>query len=209
MAFVSSQDNAEPEIVFRDASVGQLYTVCDTGTSTPIFGAASNSVLAADFNTDPSIATTFGAINPTTAVQRSPTLSINDVSLSERNSGTTAFNFTVTLSGAALSAFALDFASSDGTATAGASFQTVRSTLNSAGNHGETQTATVQVIGDTMVEIDQTLLVTLSNLLGNADVVIGDGVGTRTISNDDSVMAITPIHRSRVRPKAARSRPRS
>src|SRR5262249_57296038 len=46
-----------------------------------------------------------------------PTLAINDVTLSEGNTGTTSFTCTVTLSRAVLQTVKVDFATADGSAT--------------------------------------------------------------------------------------------
>ena len=57
--------------------------------------------------------------------------------------------------------------------------------LTFTGTAGETHTITVQVKGDTQVEGNETLNVLLSQLNGNNDVTISDGIGAGTILNDD------------------------
>lgn len=77
-----------------------------------------------------------------------PTLSINNVSQNEGNSGTTAFTFTVTLSAASASTVTVDFATADGTATAPSDYAATSGTLTF--NPGvTTQPITVNVVGDT------------------------------------------------------------
>ena len=50
----------------------------------------------------------------------------------------------------------------------------------------ETQTFDVTINGDTKVELDETFFANLSNLQASGlDVVIGDGQGLGTITNDD------------------------
>ncbi|MDE2408457.1 MAG: endonuclease/exonuclease/phosphatase family protein [Xanthomonadaceae bacterium] len=115
-----------------------------------------------------------------------PTLSINDVSQLEGNSGTTDFVFTVSLSSPApAGGVSVNYATSSDSATAGSDFATTSGTLNFAA--GQTSaTLTVSVYGDTDLEIDETFLVTLSNPTGAS--IAGSGVGTGTILNDDIVI---------------------
>lgn len=118
-----------------------------------------------------------------------PLVSINDVALAEGNSGTTAFDFTVTLNKAASAAFTVDYATVAGSATAGAGadFTAKQGTLSFAGTAGETKTVSIDVIGETVPEGPEAFSVVLSNLVGATDAVIGDGTGTGTINNDDVV----------------------
>jgi hypothetical protein len=109
-------------------------------------------------------------------------ISINDVSAAEGNSGTTAFNFTVSLSAAQPAPVTVDFATADGTATAPGDYASGTGTVTFA--PGVTsQTVTVQVNGDTTVESNETFFVNLSNATGNA--TITDNQGQGTIQNDD------------------------
>ena len=111
-----------------------------------------------------------------------PTLSINDVSVSEGNSGNTNANFTVTLSAASAQAVSVTLASADGTATAGSDYTALRAN-DLLFNPGETsKSVSVQVMGDTAFEPDETFFVNLSNPT-NAN--IADNQGQGTILNDD------------------------
>ena len=118
-----------------------------------------------------------------------PALSINNVSLPEGNSGTTAFNFTVTLSAPPTADVTVQYATVNGTATsADNDYAPASGTLVfTAGTSTLTQTISVLVTGDTKPEADQTFTVHLSNAT-NATIATADGTGT--ILNDD----ITPIH---------------
>jgi len=113
-----------------------------------------------------------------------PTLSINNVTANEGNSGTTPFDFTVTLSAASPSTVTVDFATADGTATAGSDYAAIPlSTLTFM--PGETgKTITVNVSGDTTFEPDKNFFVNLSGAT-NATIAVGQGTGT--IINDDSL----------------------
>ena len=114
-----------------------------------------------------------------------PGISTDDPSILEGNSGTTTLTFTVSLSLAAPAGGAtVDYATSDGTATAGTDYTSVSGTLSFAA--GETsKTVDITVNGDNMLEADETLTLTLSNATGT-DVVITDATGTGTITNDDA-----------------------
>ena len=61
-----------------------------------------------------------------------PGLSVNDVSVTEGNSGTTTANFTVTLSAAATSTVTVSYATANGTATAGSDYVAASGTLTFA-----------------------------------------------------------------------------
>jgi len=111
-----------------------------------------------------------------------PTLSISDASVSEGNSGTKVLTFTVTLSAASASTVTANWATSDGTATAGTDY--VAGSNGLTFNAGETsKPIDVTINGDTDYEGDETLTVTLSSPSG---ATILDGSGTGTITNDDT-----------------------
>ena len=112
-----------------------------------------------------------------------PTLSINNVSANEGNSGTTPFTFTVTLSAASASTVTVNYASADGSATAGSDYTAAAGTLTFAPGV-TTQTITVNANGDTAVEPDETFTV---NLSAPTNATIAAGTGTGTIVNDDAV----------------------
>jgi hypothetical protein len=118
-----------------------------------------------------------------------PDISIEDVLLTESNSRTKNFDFTVTRTGETSGASSVDFATADGTATvADADYAANAGTLDFAA--GETsKTVTVVVNGDTDVESDETFFVNLSNCLGCN---IADGQGLGTIVNDDFPPAPDP-----------------
>jgi uncharacterized repeat protein (TIGR01451 family) len=118
-----------------------------------------------------------------------PTLSINDVTLVEGDSGTTNFVFTVTRTGKLASASSVDFTTADGTAIAGSDYTATSGTLNFAANQA-TATITVPVTGDLKVESSETFSVVLSNPTG-ASISDGTGVGTIT-DNDNAGIIVTP-----------------
>lgn len=111
-----------------------------------------------------------------------PTVSIADASVSEGDSGTTSLNFTVSLSALANGNVDVDFATSDGSASAGSDYAARSGTLTIPAA-STSATISVSITGDTNVESDETLTLTLSNPSGNA--VLGVSVATGTILNDE------------------------
>lgn len=121
-----------------------------------------------------------------------PTFSINDVSVSEGNSGTKTAGFTVSLSNASSQTITVNYATSGGTATAGDDYVSASGTLTF--NPGQTsQPVNVTVNGDTTFETNETFTVNLSTPLSST---IADGQGAGTITNDDSQPAISINDRS-------------
>ena len=109
------------------------------------------------------------------------TLAINDVQLSEGNSGSTQMIFEVTLSTPSTVAVTVDYATEDGPAIAGSDYAATSGTLNFA--PGETaRTIAVEIFGDTDVESGETFFVVLSNAVGAS---LGREEGTGTILDDD------------------------
>ncbi|MCH5375206.1 MAG: DNRLRE domain-containing protein, partial [Planctomycetes bacterium] len=110
-----------------------------------------------------------------------PLLSIGDATLAEGDAGTTVATFDVTLSSASTQTVTVDYGTADGTAVAGADYQTSGGTLAFA--PGQTvQSITVPVSGDALVELDETFSV---NLSGAQNATIQDPQGLGTITNDD------------------------
>jgi hypothetical protein len=118
-----------------------------------------------------------------------PTLSINDVSISEGNSLTKTATFTVTKSAAQTAPVLVDVATANGTATAGSDYVAKTQAGLRIPIGSTSKTFAVTINGDTTSEPDETFTVNLSNASG-AGVTIADGQGVGTISNDDA--AATP-----------------
>ncbi|MCB1637021.1 MAG: hypothetical protein KDI51_20700, partial [Xanthomonadales bacterium] len=70
-----------------------------------------------------------------------------------------------------------------------ADYASTSGTLNFAGTASETQTLTVQVVGDIAPEPDETFFVNLGNS-SNPLVSVSDGTGQGTIENDDDALDI-------------------
>jgi Calx-beta domain len=121
------------------------------------------------------------------AVQAPASLSIADASVVEGNSGTTMLSLPVTLSAASRQTVSVAYATADGTATAPSDYAAASGTLTFAPGQ-TTKAVTVAVVGDTLIEPDETLTVTLSNPV-NAKISRGSATGT--IRNDDTQVPVT------------------
>jgi len=111
-----------------------------------------------------------------------PELSIDDVNVTEGDSGTVTASFTVTLSAASLLPVTVDFATANGSATAPGDYLPAGGALLFVPGQ-TTQSVSVTVNGDTLDEANETFLVNLSNAI-NATIDSGQGVGT--IIDDDA-----------------------
>lgn len=122
------------------------------------------------------------------AAKSQPSLSIADASVVEGNSGTTTLPFAVTLSASSSRVVSVSYATSDGTATAPSDYAAATGTLTF--QPGErTKTIPVTVVGDTALEPDETLSITLS---APVNARISKGSATGTIRNDDTSVAVAP-----------------
>jgi hypothetical protein len=118
-------------------------------------------------------------------------VTINNVSMTEGNSGTVLETFTVTRSGGD-AAFDVNFATADGTATAAdKDYDSQSGTLHFA-QGAVSQTISVVVHGDTKVEGNETYDVDLSGATNGATISHAEGVGT--IVNDDTAAATVTSH---------------
>jgi Tol biopolymer transport system component len=134
-----------------------------------------------------------GTIINDDAAPPTPTLSINDVAITEGDSGASIAIFNVTLSPASNQAVTVDFATANGTATSGGNdYQSVTGLLTF--NPGDTiKPIGVTVNGDILVEPVETFFVNLTSATGGA--VIGDSQGLGTIQNDDTaLLAISQLY---------------
>ena len=114
-------------------------------------------------------------------------LLISDVTKAEGNSSVTPFTFIVSLQNASIKPVTVDYATAEGTATAGGDYAAANDTLTFAA--GQTsQIVTVNVTGDTAEEPDETFFVNLSNA---TSATIADTQGVGTISDDDRLPTIS------------------
>ncbi|MBA4768201.1 MAG: hypothetical protein H2049_11300 [Porphyrobacter sp.] len=142
---------------------------------------------AADFTFTGPAAQSVGSINAGQTfnggvVLQPGTLSIANTSVIEGDSGTTALLFTVTRANGDDGAVTADYTIDLGTASAADIAAPLSGTVSFA-DGATTATITVNVIGDTEIERDETLSVTLSNPTGGATITAATATGT--ILNDD------------------------
>jgi large repetitive protein len=113
-----------------------------------------------------------------------PSLSINDATVTEGNSGTTNAVFTVTLSAVSGQTVTVNYQTADGTATvANNDYTAIPSTVLTFLPGETTKTITVLVKGDTNAEANETFFV---NLSGAVNATITDNQGQGTITSDDT-----------------------
>jgi serine protease len=112
-----------------------------------------------------------------------PNLRVNDVAISEGNSGTKTMTFTVSTPVAHTAPITFDIATSDGTATVANADYVAKALAGQTIATGLlTKTFTVTLNGDVAIEANETLKATISNAAGAS---IYDAVGVGTITNDD------------------------
>ncbi len=112
-----------------------------------------------------------------------PILSITDTTAIEGNSGTVAAVFTVTLSRSSSLAVTVDYATADGTASAGDNDYTAASGTLTFAAGVTSQTVAVNISGDTIDEEDESFYLNLTNA---ANATVSDNQGIGTITDDDS-----------------------
>ena len=115
------------------------------------------------------------------AVPAPAALSVADAKAAEPGAGqSAALEFAVTLNRAASETVTVDYATADGTATAGSDYTATSGTLSFAA--GETKkTVSVQLLADAHDDGGETMTLTLSNASGAS---ISDAQATGTITND-------------------------
>ena len=161
-------------------------------------------LVQADGAFEPSETLTLGLSNPTGATiggsgdghdldDDDVSISIADATVTEGNSGTANAVFAVTLGAASPNTVTVDYATFDGSATAPDDYATTSGTLTFTPGQTAKQIL-VPVNGDTTVEANEIFTVNLTNP-SNASIA-GTGIGTGTITNDDS----PPRSRSPMRP---------
>jgi Calx-beta domain-containing protein len=160
--------NTLSQVVTLSSGVGEAYTPTVVGVDGTVY-AINESMLNA------------------VGQAPSPTLSINDVSVTEHNTGTTTAVFTVTLSPASTQTVTVAFTTANGTATVSDNdYKSIAGTLTFAAGT-TTKTISVVVIGDKFNEPNETFFVNLSN---PSNAAIADGQGQGTILNDDALPAL-------------------
>lgn len=115
------------------------------------------------------------------------TLSVQDLAVSEGNSGATAASVTVTLSTPSTSVVTAAWTTADDSATAGSDY-TAASGVVTFPAGSASQTVAVSVTGDTLAEANERFFV---NLSGPTNATIADGQGVVTILDDERARYFT------------------
>lgn len=113
----------------------------------------------------------------------SATLSTAAVVVAEGDSGNTPMNFTLQLSGQVAGGFSVTFATRAGTASAGTDFVSRSGSVAFDGSLNPSRTVSVQIVGDTAAEADETLFLDLST--SAAGVLLAPASAQGEIVNDD------------------------
>ncbi|MCA1684099.1 MAG: tandem-95 repeat protein, partial [Actinobacteria bacterium] len=114
-------------------------------------------------------------------------VAVDNVTVTEGNSATTAATFTISRSGNTSASSTVTYRTSGGTAAAGSDYTAVALTAVTFGPGQTTKSVTVDVAGDTTDEANETFNLVLSAPVG---AVLSDASGAATIVDDDG--AITP-----------------
>ena len=115
-----------------------------------------------------------------------PTISVNDVSVTEGNSGTKNATFTLTLSGPSVEAIAVRVVTTAGTASASSDYNPINLVVTFQPGT-VTRTFDVGIIGDTNLESNETFSVNITEAFATT---VADGEGVCTILDDDTLLVL-------------------
>lgn len=178
-------------VQFKDGgmNLGAAQTLNGAGLAQLTISSLSSGThsISAEYLGNDSFTGSTGTLQNGQVVKPQPTLSINDGSVTEGNTGTANLTFTVTLSAASNLTVNVNYATANGTATvADSDYQSASSSLTF--NPGDlTKQITVAVNGDQKFEADETLFITLSSPVNAA---FSDSQGQGTIVNDDTLQLL-------------------
>ena len=173
-------------VTFTPGQTTKLIAIAVNGDTTnetnETFSVTLSNPANATITTSAATATITNDDSPPTVTITSP------AATNEGNSGTTNFVFTVTLSAISASTVTVDYATADGSASSLSDYTATSGTVTFAAGQ-TTKQIVVAVNGDTTVETNETFTVNLSNPT-NATIA-GTGIGTGTITNDDTLPTLT------------------
>ncbi len=133
--------------------------------------------------------TSLSDFSPDWQPSQNPALSIDDVTVTEGDTGTTTATFTVSLSAPSGQTVSVDVSSADGTATTFYDYMAPTGPLTFAPGV-TTQTVDVAVVGDTIAEVNETFTINLSAPV-NGTILDSQGAGTIIDDEPDPEMTIT------------------
>jgi large repetitive protein len=168
-------------LVFAAGETSKQIDVSVTGDLWVESNETLSVTLSSPFNADLGTSVATGTITNDDA---NPKLVVGDANVLEGNSGTTPLTFTVAMVPVSVTDVTVDYATSDGTATAGSDYTGASGTLTIPAGQAS-GTIAVSVSGDKTHEPNETLTLTLSSPVG-ATIVVGAATGT--ILNDDRIV---------------------
>lgn len=117
-------------------------------------------------------------------------INIDDVSAVEGTFSGTTLTFTITASGLSQDPISVVVNTHDDSAIVGSDYSPITNQTVLFNPGTLSQTISVSASADAVEEADERLLVNLSQLIANSDVVIADSQGIGTIENDDATITI-------------------
>ncbi len=168
---------------FAIGETSQTFTVSVAGDTNDEGASETVVVQLSNATTGTNIATATGT---GTIMDNDPKFSVDSPTVTEGDSGSVNLTFEVTLDSTGISQYTVDYASSDGStngATAGTDYTAVSGTLTFS--PGVTsRTIAVSVTGDMTNELNETVVLTLSN--PSSGTAIATASGTGTITDNDT-----------------------
>jgi Calx-beta domain/FG-GAP-like repeat len=193
-------DIATANFIKNDVSV--LYGRGDGTFSAAVISASSPgpySIVAGDFNGDgwldaatanPNENNVSVLINDRSwATPPAPTVSVDDVTVTEGNTGTVNATLTLTLSFASTVDVTVHYATADITAAAGSDYTAASGDVTIPAGQ-LSRTITVAVIGDRLAEATETFAV---NLSATVNATLGDGQGIGSILDDEPWLSVNDV----------------
>ncbi len=177
-------------LTFTAGTTSQTFNVSVTGD---VLDESNETVVATlSSATNATVSSTAGTGTGTiTDDDATPTLSIDSPSVTEGDSGSKNLTFTVTLSAASGRQVTVDWAEgTGGTATSGTDYTAITGGTLTFAAGTTSQTFDVSVTGDTIDELNETVVVTLSSP-ANATVSSTAGTGTGTITDNDGAPTLS------------------
>ena len=183
-------DNTYEETVLSFPSDSDLY---GRGFGAAVAFQGNNLIVTALYN-ESSASSKIFSFN-----RQTPAFTVENTSITENDSGTQTLELTVIASGIIPGLYAdpisIDLASVSGSALAGSDFLAFSDTIvfdNNAATSTQTKTISIEIIGDTDVEAEESFSVVLSNPSVEANLVQDTGVVT-ILDNDIATMNISNI----------------
>jgi hypothetical protein len=203
-ALADFNHDGKPDIAAADYSDNDLSLFLGRGDGTfslrltAAAGTGTWAVAADDFNGDgwPDAAAANSGSNDVSVLTNdhtwpalnAPSVSINDVTVTEGNTGSVSATFTLTLSAAYGQPVTVHYATADGSATAGSDYTAASGDVTFAAGQ-TTQPLTVAVLGDRLPESTETFTVKLTG--GSA--FVGDGQGVGTILDNEPRVSVNDV----------------